>query len=147
MIREFGIKCKDFHVMKAFKEACEEMGWEYIEDFTEFSREKCRTYGEMYFTTCGFGKISNAFSITNLSASVSAVFTLPLQWEEALEHAKQLLEEDKKVMVQLNKNYTAEVDLKSKTAKVGCQTFTYEKIKELYLTFEQPTKKKILVGR
>jgi hypothetical protein len=135
MIREFGIKCKDFHVMKAFKEACEEMGWKYLEDFTWFSLENCRAYGEMYFTTYGFGKNSNAFSISNLSASVSAVFTLPLQWEEALEHAKQLLE-DKKVMVQLNKDYTAEVDLKSKTAKVGCQTFTYEKIRELYLAFE-----------
>jgi hypothetical protein len=133
MKTEFGIKCKDFHVMKAFKEACEEMGWKYQEDFTKFSREKCRTYSEMYFTTNGFGDKVDAFSLTNL-VNVPTVFTLPLQWEEALEHANQSL--NRKVKVQLNKDYTAEVDLKSKTAKVGCQTFTYEKIRELYLAFE-----------
>jgi hypothetical protein len=133
MKTEFGIKCNDYHVMKAFKEACEEIGWQYVEGFTEFSRENCYTRGQMYFTTNGFVGKTNAFSLTNL-VNVPTVFTLPLQWEEALEHANQSL--NRKVKVQLNKDYTAEVDLKNQIAKVGCQTFTYEKIRELYLAFE-----------
>jgi hypothetical protein len=92
MKREFGIECKDFHVMKAFKEACEEMGWKYLEDFTKFSREKCHTYSQMYFTTEWFGGISNAFSLTANLVDVPTAFTLPLQWEEALERAKQVLD-------------------------------------------------------
>jgi len=34
--------------------------------------------------------------------------------------------------IQLNDNYNAIIDEKSKTIEVGCQTFTFDKVKELY---------------
>ncbi len=38
----------------------------------------------------------------------------------------------KNVKIILNSSHTAEVDKSTKTVKVGCQSFTFDKIKELY---------------
>ena len=48
------IKTNDWHLMKAFKEAVEEMGWQYNSGFTKFSQERFSewmdNHGCMYFS-------------------------------------------------------------------------------------------------
>lgn len=47
-----------------------------------------------------------------------------------LDTIKEILEY-KPITIQLNSGYTAEIDKDTQTVKVGCQSFTFDKIREL----------------
>lgn len=124
---EFGIKCSNFNLMKAFKEECEAMGWNYQKDFNEFNKSTHSIYPAMYFTDDWHEK-PFGFALTRLG-SVVKVFNLPIDWDAAVEHARTAI--DSRTKLQLNDAYEAEINFGNETVKVGCQTFSFDKINEL----------------
>lgn len=129
------VKTGSWHLIKAFKEACEEMGWKYNHRFTAFTQEKYDKMNEgkhrcLYFSF-DFddmeGQPAFALSCTTLPS-----YTLPVQWNEALASAKKMLDANRHLYsVELNEDYTAVVDTKKRTVRVGCQEFPFDKIEQL----------------
>lgn len=124
---DFGVKCSNFNLMKAFKEECESMGWSYQWEFNQFNEDRHRQYPAMYFTDDWHGE-PFGFSLTNLG-DVVKVFHLPQDWDKAVEHAKKMIKLE--ANLQLNNNYEAKINFRDKTVAVGCQRFTFDKINEL----------------
>jgi len=113
--------------MKAFKEECESMGWNYQKNFTEFNKSKHGNFPAMYFTD-DWHKEPFGFALTKLG-NVVEVFHLPQDWDKAVEHARTAI--DNIAKLQLNDAYEAEINFGNETVKVGCQTFSFDKINEL----------------
>lgn len=125
---EFGVKCSNFNLMKAFKEECESMGWYYQRDFREFTEYIHGQHHAMYFTD-DWNKKPFGFALTNLGRDVVTVFNLPLDWDAAVKHARTAI--DSITKLQLNDAYQAEINFGNETVKVGCQSFSFDKINEL----------------
>lgn len=123
----FGVKCSNFNLMKAFKEECEAMGWNYQWEFTEFNYTNVGIHSAMYFTDDWHGN-RFGFALTDLS-HICPFFQLPQDWDKAVEHAKKMIKLE--ANLQLNNNYEAKINFRDKTVAVGCQRFTFDKINEL----------------
>lgn len=128
------IKTNSWHLIKAFKEAVEEMGWKYNTRFTAFTQEKFDNMNDedrcLYFSF-DFDDMEGipAFS---LSHSVLLAYSIPIQWNEALTAARKMREANLHLYsVELNEDYTAVVDTKKKTVRVGCQDFSFNKVLEI----------------
>lgn len=126
---EFGVKCSNFNLMKAFKEECEAMGWNYQWEFTEFNYTNVGIHSAMYFTDDWHGN-RFGFALTDLSR-ICPFFQLPQDWDKAVEHAKKAINTIPVAKLPLNGRYEAIVDYSSKTVEVGCQSFSFDKINEL----------------
>jgi hypothetical protein len=128
------IKTEDWHLMKAFKEAVEEMGWQYNHSFTKFSQERFDEWmddnGCMYFSY-DFSNMEGRPAFA-LSSSQLPSYKLPEDWSMAIHAAKNMLDQHRYVFsVELNEDYTAVVDTKKETVRVGCQEFPFRKIFEI----------------
>lgn len=130
------IKTDDWHLMKAFKEACEDMGWKYCTNFTQFTQETFETMKKnnrdhcMYFSY-EFDNMEGqpAFALSN---SGLTSYLLPHDWKSALKAAKSMLEHHSHLYrVELNEDYTAVVDTKRRLVRVGCQEFEFDKVLEI----------------
>lgn len=124
---EFGVKCSNFNLMKAFKEECESMGWNYQWEFTEFNEESVGIHSAMYFTDDWHGE-PFGFSLTDLGGTCR-IFQLPQDWDKAVAYAKKAIA--KEIKLQLNSNYEAKINFRDKIVEVGCQRFSFNKINEL----------------
>lgn len=131
------IKTRDWHLMKAYKEAVEEMGWKYNTQFTAFTQEKFESEGTSSTSRClyfsfDFGEMEGipAFAISNTELDH---FELPKDWNRAVVAAKQMILENKPYLrrVELNEDYTAVVDIKKRVVRVGCQEFAFDKVQEI----------------
>lgn len=130
------VKTDSWHLMKAFKEACEEIGWRYNHSFTKFTEEKFKddyaiSQGRCMYFSFDFdameGQPAFALSCTSLLS-----YTLPIQWNEALAAAKKMLDANRHLYsVELNEDYTAVVDTKKRIVRVGCQDFSFDKVLEI----------------
>ena len=128
------IKTEDWHLMKAFKEAVEEMGWQYNHSFTKFSQERFDEWtddnGCMYFSY-DFSNMEGRPAFA-LSSSQLPSYQLPEDWSMAIRAAKNMLDHHRYTYsVELNEDYTAVVDTKKETVRVGCQEFPFRKIFEI----------------
>ena len=87
----FFVKSDRFSLLKAFKEEAEKLGYVYNKLFTEFAEETHPPTSGLYFST-GFKGYADtpAFSLSNCSKNV---YVLPQQFDEALAHAKQTIDE------------------------------------------------------
>lgn len=131
------IKSNSWHLIKAFKEAAEEMGWRYNTDFTSFTQEKFESEGTSSTSRClyfsfDFGEMEGipAFALSNTDLDH---FELPKDWNRAVVAAKQMILENKPYLhrVELNEDYTAVVDIKKRVVRVGCQEFSFDKVQEI----------------
>ena len=134
------IKTNDWHLMKAFKEACEEMGWQYNHSFTKFSQERFAEWlannGCMYFSY-DFEDMEGRPAFA-LSSSQLPAYQLPQDWRPALRAAKSMLDQHRYMFsVELNEDYTAVVDVKRKTVRVGCQEFSMDKVLQIVDIFKK----------
>ena len=133
---KFAVVTKDYHLMSAFKSACESIGWKYNEKWIEFNEKNTKRHDGMYFTSnwTHREKSDYLFSLTGLSGGGDrySVYKLPKDWDVALEKAKEIINYKNKEIVALNDKYEAEVDYHKKEVVVGCQTFSFSKIAELY---------------
>ena len=134
------IKTDSWPLMKAFKEECETLGWQYNHSFTKFSQERFDEWkddnGCMYFSY-DFedmeGKPAFALSSSQLSS-----YHLPQDWSQALCAVKVMLDQHRYMFsVELNKDYTAVVDIKQKTVRVGCQEFPMDKVLQIADIFKK----------
>jgi hypothetical protein len=134
------IKTDSWPLMKAFKEECETLGWLYNSCFTMFSQERFVEWldnnGCMYFSY-DFedmeGKPAFALSSSQLSS-----YKLPEDWSMAIRAAKNMLDQHRYMYsVELNKDYTAVVDIKQRTVRVGCQEFPMEKVLQIVDIFKK----------
>ena len=134
------IKTEDWHLMKAFKEAVEEMGWQYNHSFTKFSQER---FDELMddngciFFSYDFGDMEGRPAFA-LSSSQLPSYKLPEDWSMAIRAAKNMLEHHRYMFsVELNEDYTAVVDIKQKTVRVGCQEFSIDKVLQIADIFKK----------
>ena len=134
------IKTDSWPLMKAFKEECEALGWQYNHSFTKFSQERFDEWkddnGCMYFSY-DFedmeGKPAFALSSSQLSS-----YHLPQDWSQALCAVKVMLNQHRYMFsVELNEDYTAVVDIKQKTVRVGCQEFPMDKVLQIADIFKK----------
>lgn len=121
------VRTDSFALYKAFKEECEKLGWIYNERFTPFEEYRSTINDCMYFSfefDDMEGQPSFAFSNTSLQA-----YQLPQQWYQALEAAKNLMNENRHLhTLELNEDYKAVVDTKKKVVRVGCQEIAFSKV-------------------
>jgi hypothetical protein len=134
------IKTEDWHLMKAFKEAVEEMGWQYNHSFTKFSTDeyarRMDDNGCMYFSY-DFDDMEGKPAFA-LSSSQLPAYHLPQDWKSALRAAKAMLDQHRYVYsVELNEDYTAVVDIKQRTVRVGCQEFPIDKVLQIVDIFKK----------
>ena len=134
------IKTEDWHLMKAFKEAVEEMGWQYNHSFTKFSQERFDEWmddnGCMYFSY-DFSNMEGRPAFA-LSSSQLPSYKLPEDWSMAIRAAKNMLEHHRYMFsVELNEDYTAVVDIKQKLVRVGCQEFPIDKVLQIADIFKK----------
>ena len=136
------IKTDSWPLMKAFKEECETLGWQYNHSFTKFWQEgfaeRLDDNGCMYFSY-DFedmeGKPAFALSSSQLSS-----YHLPQDWSQALCAVKSMLVQHRYMFsVELNEDYTAVVDIKQKTVRVGCQEFPIDKVLQIADIFKKQT--------
>ena len=136
------IKTEDWHLMKAFKEAVEEMGWQYNHSFTKFSQERFDEWmddnGCMYFSY-DFSNMEGRPAFA-LSSSQLPSYKLPEDWSMAIRAAKNMLDQHRYMFsVELNEDYTAVVDIKQKLVRVGCQEFPMDKVMQIADIFKKQT--------
>ena len=134
------IKTEDWHLMKAFKEAVEEMGWQYNHSFTKFSQERFDEWmddnGCMYFSY-DFSNMEGRPAFA-LSSSQLPSYKLPEDWSMAIRAAKNMLDQHRYMFsVELNEDYTAVVDIKQKLVRVGCQEFPMDKVLQIVDIFKK----------
>ncbi len=139
------IKTNSWHLVKAFKEAVEEMGWRYNTQFTAFTQEKFESEGTSSTSRClyfsfDFDEMEGvpAFAISNTELDH---FELPKDWNRAVVAAKQMILENKPYLcrVELNEDYTAVVDIKKRVVRVGCQEFPMDKVLQIADIFKKQT--------
>jgi hypothetical protein len=132
------VRTDSFSLYKAFKEECEKLGWIYNERFTEFTEERSQRNDCMYFSF-DFDDMEGqpAFALSNTRLQT---YQLPQQWYQALEAAKSLINANRHLYaVELNEDYTAVVDIKRKTVRVGCQEFPMDKVMQIVDIFKKQT--------
>ena len=136
------IKTDSWPLMKAFKEECETLGWLYNSCFTMFSQERfvewLDNHGCMYFSY-DFEDMEGKPAFA-LSSSQLPAYQLPQDWRPALRAAKSMLDQHRYMFsVELNKDYTAVVDIKQRTVRVGCQEFPMDKVLQIADIFKKQT--------
>ena len=134
------IKTDSWPLMKAFKEECETLGWLYNSCFTMFSQERFVEWldnnGCMYFSY-DFEDMEGKPAFA-LSSSQLPSYKLPEDWSMAIRAAKNMLDQHRYVFsVELNEDYTAVVDIKQKTVRVGCQEFPMDKVLQIADIFKK----------
>ena len=134
------IKTDSWPLMKAFKEECETLGWQYNSGFTEFSQERFAEWmddnGCMYFSY-DFSNMEGRPAFA-LSSSQLPSYKLPEDWSMAIRAAKNMLDQHRYVFsVELNEDYTAVVDIKQKLVRVGCQEFPMDKVLQIADIFKK----------
>ena len=126
-------------LLKAFIEECENIGWKYVDSFTDRSRvdeyttqvgkEKC-----LYFST-GFARAlkSPGFALSSSrSFAGEEVYNLDTQFILALDAAKVAYDmcRNRDIIIKnISKDYDATVT--EKGIVVGCQTISFEKFEEI----------------
>ena len=136
------IKTDSWPLMKAFKEECEALGWQYNHSFTKFSQERFAEWmddsGCMYFSY-DFEDMEGKPAFA-LSSSQLLSYKLPENWSMAILAAKNMLDHHRYTYsVELNEDYTAVVDIKQKTVRVGCQEFPMDKVLQIVDIFKKQT--------
>ena len=134
------IKTDSWPLMKAFKEECETLGWQYNHSFTKFSADeyarRMDDNGCMYFSY-DFEDMEGKPAFA-LSSSQLPAYQLPEDWSMAIRAAKNMLDQHRYVYsVELNENYTAVVDIKQRTVRVGCQEFPMDKVMQIVDIFKK----------
>ena len=134
------IKTDSWPLMKAFKEECEALGWQYNHSFTKFSADeyarRMHDNGCMYFSY-NFEDMEGKPAFA-LSSSQLLSYKLPETWSMAILAAKNMLEHHRYMFsVELNEDYTAVVDIKQKTVRVGCQEFSMDKVLQIADIFKK----------
>jgi hypothetical protein len=134
------IKTDSWPLMKAFKEECEALGWKYNHSFTKFSQERFDEWkdsnGCMYFSY-DFEDMEGQPAFA-LSSSQLPSYQLPEDWSMAIRAAKNMLDQHRYVYsVELNEDYTAVVDIKNRTVRVGCQEFSMDKVMQIVDIFKK----------
>ena len=134
------IKTDSWPLMKAFKEECETLGWQYNSGFTEFSQERFAEWmddnGCMYFSY-DFSNMEGRPAFA-LSSSQLPSYKLPEDWSMAIRAAKNMLDQHRYMFsVELNEDYTAVVDIKQKLVRVGCQEFPMDKVLQIADIFKK----------
>jgi len=67
------------------------------------------------------------------SCTSGEVIVLETDWEKAIQTAKDfILEHSKPTTLKLNSEYNAEINYKQELIKVGCQTISFNKVRELH---------------
>ena len=136
------IKTDSWPLMKAFKEECETLGWQYNSGFTKFSQERFAEWmddsGCMYFSY-DFEDMEGKPAFA-LSSSQLPSYKLPEDWSMAIRAAQNMLEHHRYMFsVELNEDYTAVVDIKQKLVRVGCQEFPMDKVLQIVDIFKKQT--------
>ena len=134
------IKTDYWPLMKAFKEECEALGWQYNHSFTKFSADeyarRMDDNGCMYFSY-DFEDMEGKPAFA-LSSSQLPSYKLPEDWSMAIRAAKNMLEHHRYMFsVELNEDYTAVVDIKQKLVRVGCQEFPMDKVLQIADIFKK----------
>lgn len=124
------VTANHFSLYEAFKKEVESLGWTYNSEFVEFDKSLAFGYRNCLFFSYDFramkGKPAFALSCTD-----TIHFKLESQFAEALEMAKQIIDNHKIINFKLNDYYTAEINVKEKTVTVGGEQFSFEKVREL----------------
>ena len=136
------IKTDSWPLMKAFKEECETLGWQYNSGFTKFSQERFDELmddnGCMFFSY-DFSNMEGLPAFA-LSSSQLPSYKLPEDWSMAIRAAKNMLDQHRYMFsVELNEDYTAVVDIKQRTVRVGCQEFPMDKVLQIADIFKKQT--------
>lgn len=122
------VTANHFSLYEAFKKEVETLGWTYDSEFVEFSPRNGLTDCLYFSFDFRAMKGKPAFS---LSMTCDKKFQLESEFAEALERAKQIIDNHKIINFKLNDYYTAEINVKEKTVTVGYEVFSFEKVREL----------------
>ena len=121
------VRSNHFSLYQAFKKEVEKLGWTYNSDFVEFDESNIM-HNCLYFSyEFGGMKGQPAFSLSNTSLDT---YQLESQFQEALDQAKNIIT-NSRVIIELNEDYTAEIDVKNKVVSVGYDVFSFDRIREL----------------
>lgn len=98
---KFAIKSKYFSLYQAFREEAEKVGWIHNVSFNPFTEETSNYCDCLFFCAEWFCKTPKPmFSFSN---SDNNVFTLPEQWDIAIEHMTKLIKlQNEKVKVTIS---------------------------------------------
>lgn len=136
MKNKIAIKSSSFSLCKAIKEEAEKLGVQYISEFNEFKENGFYSKGGLFFSPEHFGTSNTNTPMMSLTqcwtGSGVEEFTLPQDWDKALQHIREWVEfvkSNKLQTIQLTFEYKAEIH-KDKVI-VGCQTIPKEKIEEI----------------
>jgi hypothetical protein len=121
---------KSWHLYKAFAEELKILGYEVATHFNDFNYEMFKTRDCIYISNEWNNKPyppSFTFSCTS-----GEVIVLETDWEKAIQTAKDfILEYGKPTILKLTSEYNAEINYKQELIKVGCQTISFTKVREL----------------
>jgi len=121
---------ESWHLYNAFAEELKAIGFTIAEHFNPFNE----TYFQKY-NCIGISSEWNSEyfgpSFTFTSSSDYCII-LEKEWELAIEKAKEFYKNHSKPTIKLNREYTALIDYNNETVEVGCQSFTFNKIHELF---------------
>lgn len=85
----FSIKSKYFSLYQAFREEAEKVGWSHNTGFNPFTEEQSKWSNCLFFSSCWKGPGSQPmFSFSN--SDINA-YTLPEQWDAAIDHMKNII--------------------------------------------------------
>jgi hypothetical protein len=140
MNKKFAVHSKNFKLLTAFKEECEEIGWEYDSIFNKFTLANFGHDRDLLFETewrISPSKIGVMFSLSAYVPSDVDIYTLPKDWDIAIDAAKSTFALSKNLQVQLNESYHADVKFTTNTVVIvkkdsGNLSLSFEQIKKVY---------------
>ena len=121
-----------FALINAFIIEVGKLGVFYNHNFSKLTEENYRMRNRhLFFSNTWIGQcIGNSCSLS-VGSDDTKCFCLETNWKDAIEHVKEWVIINKMDIFDLNDKYKAEIDYNTKTVKVGCQTFSFQKIQEL----------------
>ena len=139
MEKEFAVDSKSFELLTAVKLLADKRGWVFTPGVWQnlFTEERWMADGSRYKRRLHFQK-DYKYTLNNSSCpgayGLDNVYYLPKDWDVV----EKLLSESIKVDINVELGNSCKAVVTPTEVKVGCQTFQFDRIKELYEAIHSP---------
>jgi len=121
---------KSWHLYNAFAEELKAIGFTVANHFNPFNQTSFEKYDSIGISSEWNNEyFGPSFTFTN---SDPCDFILEKEWVLAIAAAKEFYKNHSKPTIKLNSEYTALIDYNNETVEVGCQSFTFSKLNQLF---------------